>query len=235
MTVKSNKVNISVMAPTEALKFYNYEVSYLCNFSVLDVHAFVLYNNDPVPFVDVDVGFCSAFDFNNKQFTGEYTATKTGIDGSFVVDYKKDTLPLLGSSICIVAMVQYKNQTAVAYKTITLPRCSYPTSPIGQYVIIEGKEYPYQYTSTIPTNTVLTEYTYPFDFFPDFCIYYTGDKVPKGWYCASNGDLDNANSQILTDNKGDWWGIIAIKTPWNYMPAGVYEFNISWSGSTTPL
>jgi len=103
------------------LAISNYNVTYPCNLATIVVSGKVMYNNNPVPNVNVYVGFCSAFDFNKNQFTGNYYTIKTGSDGSFTVYVYTATPP--GGANCIVAMAQYNNQTAVVQQSITIPKC----------------------------------------------------------------------------------------------------------------
>jgi hypothetical protein len=116
------------------LAINNYSVTYPCNVGTIVASGTVIYNNNPVPNVEVDVGFCSAFDFSKNQFTNYYTATTTESDGSFVVYIPTSTPP--GGANCIVAMVQYNGLTAVAQNSVTIPNCggggggsTYPACP----------------------------------------------------------------------------------------------------------
>jgi hypothetical protein len=123
--IYSNQITVSVQLSSGGgggvLAINNYSVTYSCTANSIVASGIVIYNNNPVPNIEVDVGFCSAFDFNNNQFTGGYYRTTTKSDGSFVIYINTATPP--GGANCIVAMVQYNNQTAVAQQTVTIPQC----------------------------------------------------------------------------------------------------------------
>jgi hypothetical protein len=102
------------------LAINNFSVTYSCKYGIV-VSGTVTYNNNPVPNVEVDIGFCSAFDWTKIQFTGNYDAVGTDSNGSFR-DYVFTTTPPGGSN-CIVAMVKYNNLIAVVSQNITIPKC----------------------------------------------------------------------------------------------------------------
>jgi len=115
--VYSNRIYVSAFP---GLMINNYKVEYSCNAMEIVASGVVTYNNNPVPNIRVDVGFCSYFDFNTNQFRANFTTT-TQSDGSFMIYIYTATPP--GGGNCIVAMVQYNGQTAVAHQSITIPQC----------------------------------------------------------------------------------------------------------------
>jgi len=136
-TITSNQVTVQVTAPlpvtsptsptsttgSGTLGIYNYNVSYTCSSPGMDyVSGIVVGSNGPVQQnVEVNVGFCSQFDFNTNQFTGTYITTTTAYDGTFLTALNTNTPS--GGSDCIVAMVNHNNQTAVAQQSIIIPQC----------------------------------------------------------------------------------------------------------------
>ena len=122
--VYSNVVTVSVSGTSGGgglgLAISNYSVTYSCSLGIV-VSGVVIYNNNPVPNVMVEVGFCSQFDFSKNQFTGNYDAVGTASDGSFT-DYIYTATPPGGSN-CIVALVQYNGWTASVQKSVTIPTC----------------------------------------------------------------------------------------------------------------
>jgi hypothetical protein len=119
--IYSNMIKISVSLPSGGvLAINNYSVTYSCTANSIVASGTVIYNNNPVPNIEVDVGFCSAFDFNKKQFSAYWPVT-TKSDGSFVIYINTATPP--GGANCIVVMAQYSGQTAIAQQTVTIPQC----------------------------------------------------------------------------------------------------------------
>jgi hypothetical protein len=120
--IYSNTIKVSITTGSGVgLVINNYSVSYSCDQSAISVSGIVAYNNYPVPNIEVDIGFCSQFDFSKNQFTGSYYTATTKVDGSFIIYIKTNTPP--GGANCIVAMTQYSGQTAVAQQTVTIPQC----------------------------------------------------------------------------------------------------------------
>jgi hypothetical protein len=119
--IYSNKIDISVSGGGGVLAINNYSVTYSCTANSIVASGIVLYNNNPVPNIEVDVSFCSLFDFSKNQFTGGYDRITTNFDGSFIAYINTATPP--GGANCIVAIVQYNGQIAVTKQTVTIPQC----------------------------------------------------------------------------------------------------------------
>jgi len=174
------------------LGIYNYNLSYVCySPDTILVSGAVADSNGPVQNAEVDVGFCSQFDFNTNQFTGTYITTKTWYDGTFSTILNTNTPS--GSTDCVVAMVNHNNQTAVAQQSITIPKCctgiETPTFNITATVIF-GKGTVY------PTSAVLKPlYNWvTFTAYPD----YSSGYIFSGWILDVGGYTKAYSSTSIT-------------------------------------
>jgi len=107
---------------SQKLSIYDYNVAYYCySPGTVTVSGSVANSYGPVQNANVYIGLCSQFNLNTNQFTGAYITTQTAYDGTFLTELNTDAPP--GSSVCVVAMVNYNNQTAVAQQSIIIPQC----------------------------------------------------------------------------------------------------------------
>ena len=126
--IYSNIFKVSVSGSISGLAINNYSITYSCTDLEIVASGIVTYNNKPLSYACVCIGFCSGFDFNNNQFKGFFVSTDTKSDGSFVISIPTATLP--GGSNCIVLMAEYSgpitgynNKIAVVQQSITIPKC----------------------------------------------------------------------------------------------------------------
>ena len=132
MTIYSNKLAVNVTSggggggnQTNYLEIANYNVSVICpsigDGHLISVSGTVLYNGNPVPYVTVNIGFCSAYDPTTHTFSASLSV-KTDGNGKFSsTDLFTQTSP--GGGNCIVAQVFYNNMYAYKEMNVTIPWC----------------------------------------------------------------------------------------------------------------
>ncbi len=110
---------------SSGLQITNYSVSIQPCIQTITVKGTVLYNGNPVPSgTAVQIGFCSAFDPSTNTFNASVT-TYTDSNGNFS-NNELATSTGAGGQNCVLALVQYNNQTATAKQTATVPQCGNP-------------------------------------------------------------------------------------------------------------